>query len=50
MTGFFKNQDGELEIAIETVFLGFGTADVAGWHFFIEIADEMDVTGDEKIE
>ena len=49
VTGVFKNQDGELEIVIEEVFLGFGTADVAGWHFFIEIAEDMNVTGDEKI-
>ena len=49
VTNVVKNQSGELEIEIETVFLGFGTADVAGWHFFIEIAEEMHVTGEEKL-
>jgi len=49
ITKVSKNAKGELEIVIERLSPEVGDTVVSGWHFFIEIAEDMNVTGDEKI-
>ncbi len=44
-----KNSTGELEIVIESISPQAGDALSSGWHFFIEIAEDMNITGDENI-